>query len=83
MKHVLLFAAALTIGSAALAQGDYPRCSRDLKDHCVQDQSRARDTRHGDHADGMMAMDHRHHDGRDHGHHHHGHQDGHHHHHMH
>lgn len=76
MKHVLLIAAALTIGSAALAQNDYPRCSHDMKDHCVQDQSRARDTRHGGQADGMMRMDHHRHGG----HHMHGHQDGHHHH---
>ena len=74
MKHVLLFAAALTIGSAALAQSDYPKCSKGVTDHCVQDQSRARDTRHGDRADGMMAMDHHGHVG-----HHHGHHGGHHH----
>ncbi len=47
MKHVLLFAAALTIGSAAFAQGEYPPCSRSVQDHCMNDRSRERDVKHG------------------------------------
>ena len=55
MRAIIILGGALLLaGSAAQAQPqDYPRCGGDMQDHCLQDQSRARDEHHGNTQEGV------------------------------